>query len=66
MYSSIWTCSIWFGHVFLYIVVLILWFRTCFEVGMNLRMDNFLYDIIVVFEKLCISFYVWHMVCLCS
>jgi len=43
--------------VFLYIVVLILWFGTCFEVGMNLCIDNFFYDITVVFLEVMYLFY---------
>jgi len=37
-----WTYSIWCLDLCFYIEVLILWFRTCFEVGMSLRMNKFL------------------------
>ena len=59
MYSFILTC-IWcirFGHMLLY-EELILWFGSCFEVGMNLCVNNFIYDVTVVFGKLCIYFMV--------
>ena len=42
MYSFMWTCSIWCLDMCFYIVVLILWYGTCFEVGMILCMDKFL------------------------
>ena len=42
MYSFIWTCSIWCLDLCFYIEVLILWFRTCFEVGINLCVNKFL------------------------
>ena len=64
MFLCLYLYTLLFGHVafgldmcFLYIVVLILWFGTCFEVGMNLYMNNFFYDITVVFGKFRISFY---------
>jgi len=60
----VWTCA--------FIEELILWFGTYFEVGMNLYMDNFVYDITVIFGKLCIYFMVdiryislcvWYVMC---
>ena len=42
MYSFIWTYNIWCLDMCFYIVVLILWFGTCFWVGMNFCMDKFL------------------------
>jgi len=80
MFLCLYLCTLLFGHVFgvldmcFFIVVLILWYGTCFEVGMNLCMDNFLYDMTVIFGKLCIYFmvdiwcifFMWYVVCLCS
>jgi len=42
MYSFMWTCSILYLDMCLYIVVLILSFEPCFVVGMSLCMDKFL------------------------
>ena len=39
--SFMWTCSVWCLDIRFYIVVLILWFGTCFEVGMSLCMEKF-------------------------
>jgi len=50
VWTCAWTCA--------FIEELILWFGTCFEVGMNLCMDNFFYNITVIFGKLCIYFMV--------